>query len=92
MHPLVRDLYKRLLFAGREYPLGLDFVRHKAKAAFEKNAGIRDEIELKRAVRYGRYQVRELYAVIGLRKYRQLRQRYAAVDEASDTSKRGDGL
>lgn len=31
MHPQVRDLYKRLMFIGRDYPLGLNFVRKKAK-------------------------------------------------------------
>ena len=31
MHPLVRDLYKRALFVGRDYPLGLDYVRRTWK-------------------------------------------------------------
>jgi len=29
MHPLVRDLYKRFLLVGRDYPLGLNYVREK---------------------------------------------------------------
>jgi hypothetical protein len=33
MHPLVRDLYKRALFVGRDYPLGLDYVRRTWKRA-----------------------------------------------------------
>ena len=35
MHPLVRDLYKRVLLVGRDYPhpQGLAHVRHKWKAA-----------------------------------------------------------
>ncbi len=28
MHPLVRDLYKRALLVGRDYPGGLASVRH----------------------------------------------------------------
>jgi hypothetical protein len=32
MHPLVRDLYKRVLLAGRDYPTGIDHV----KAAWKK--------------------------------------------------------
>jgi hypothetical protein len=33
MHPLVRDLYKRVLHAGRDYPTGLEHVKHVWKAA-----------------------------------------------------------
>jgi hypothetical protein len=35
MHPLVRDLYKRVLIVGRDYPHpgGLEFVKRKWKAA-----------------------------------------------------------
>jgi len=35
MHPLVRDLYKRVLIVGRDYPhpRGLPYVREKWKAA-----------------------------------------------------------
>ncbi|CAB9518142.1 flavoprotein regulatory factor 1 [Seminavis robusta] len=33
IHPLVRDLYKRALMVGRDYPQGLDYVREKWKTA-----------------------------------------------------------
>jgi hypothetical protein len=33
MHPLVRDLYKRVILVGRDYPLGLDYVRTQWKQA-----------------------------------------------------------
>lgn len=33
IHPLVRDLYKRVLFVGRDYPLGLPYVRETWKTA-----------------------------------------------------------
>lgn len=33
MHPLVRDLYKRVIVVGRDYPLGLDYVRRTWKKA-----------------------------------------------------------
>ncbi len=91
MHPLVRDLYKRILIAGRDYPLGLPYVREKAKAAIMKNCGITDILALKKAVRYGRWQVKEMMAVSQLRKYRQLRHRYgdvsveATVEQAETT-------
>jgi hypothetical protein len=76
MHPLVRNLYKRLLVTGREYPPGLDFVRDKAKRDFRARAHLTDEVEIRRAVAFGRYLDREMKAVIGLKKYRTLRARY----------------
>mmetsp|Transcript_53563 Transcript_53563/g.130430 ORF Transcript_53563/g.130430 Transcript_53563/m.130430 type:complete len:160 (+) Transcript_53563:340-819(+) len=33
IHPLVRDLYKRALVVGHDYPLGLDYVRRTWKDA-----------------------------------------------------------
>jgi hypothetical protein len=33
MHPLVRDLYKRVLHVGRDYPLGIEYVRDTWKKA-----------------------------------------------------------
>ena len=33
MHPLARDLYKRVLHAGKDYPTGLAHVKHVWKAA-----------------------------------------------------------
>jgi hypothetical protein len=33
MHPLVRDLYKRVLTVGRDYPTGLSHVKEKWKTA-----------------------------------------------------------
>mmetsp|Transcript_6475 Transcript_6475/g.7403 ORF Transcript_6475/g.7403 Transcript_6475/m.7403 type:complete len:84 (+) Transcript_6475:230-481(+) len=76
MHPLVRDLYKRVVFVGREYPLGLPWVRQKAKAWFRQNADLTDEVEIRRAVAKGRFWVREMRAVIQLKKYRLMKKRY----------------
>lgn len=33
MHPLVRDLYKRVIWVGKDYPKGLDYVRGVWKKA-----------------------------------------------------------
>ena len=76
MNPLVRDLYKRFLVAGRDYPGGLEVVRRKAKAAFFENAHLTDDIEVKKAIKGGRYMVRELYGVSQLKKYRSMKERY----------------
>lgn len=77
MHPLVRNLYRRLLVVGRDYPPGLDHVRTRAKAKFLANAHITDELELRKAVHYGRHMVKEMQGIIKLKKYRALRERYA---------------
>ncbi len=73
---LVTDLYKRFLLVGRDYPLGLPYVRAKAKAAIQQNAGLREEEDIMRAVAKGRWWVKELIGVVQLKKYRTLRQRY----------------
>jgi hypothetical protein len=77
MHPLVRDLYKRFLVVGRDYPAGLDLVRAKAKEAFFKKSDLATELEIKRAVARGRWMVRELQGVVQLKKYREMRSRYS---------------
>ncbi len=76
MHPLVRDLYKRFIFAGRDYPAGLNVVRKQVKKAFLENKNIEDELSLKKAIAKGRYHARELVAINQLHKYRQIKQRY----------------
>mmetsp|Transcript_15591 Transcript_15591/g.15779 ORF Transcript_15591/g.15779 Transcript_15591/m.15779 type:complete len:157 (-) Transcript_15591:420-890(-) len=35
MHPLVRDLYKRAILVGNDYPLGLEYVRRTWKTALQ---------------------------------------------------------
>ena len=77
MHPKVRDLYKRVLIVGADYPGGLDVVKKKAKEYFRMNAHLTDEFEIKRAVARGRWYVRnELTGIIKLKKYRTLKSRY----------------
>lgn len=74
----MRDLYKRFLLVGRDYPLGLDYVRDKTKAAFFKNRALTDPVEVKKAIKKGRWMVRELIGVIQLKKYRTLNSRYTS--------------
>ena len=77
MHPLVRDLYKRILLVSRDYPAGPELVKRKAKEYFRANAALTDEVEVKRAVSRGRWYVRnELQGVIKLKKYREMARRY----------------
>jgi hypothetical protein len=37
MHRLVRDLYQRFLTVGRDYPLGLPYVREKVRRKGERD-------------------------------------------------------
>lgn len=77
MRPLVRDLYKRFILAGRVYPQGLAAIRARIKKGFMENAKLYDDVSIARAVGRGRYWVRELVAVSKLHKYRAMRQRYS---------------
>jgi hypothetical protein len=84
MHPLVRDLYKRFLWVGKDYPKGLGYVREKAKLAIVGNKNITNEEELMKAIQRGRFWVNELIGVVKLRKYRTLRRRYGDTSAMPD--------
>lgn len=73
---LVRDLYRRFLLVGKDYPRGLPFVRERAKAAILQNASLTNEDEVMRAIAKGRWWVKEMIGVIQLKKYRTLRRTY----------------
>lgn len=76
MHPLVRDLFKRIIYVGREYPLGLDYVKRVARQKIEPKRNLTSESDIKRAVHEGRWWVREMVGAIQLRKYRVMKKRY----------------
>jgi hypothetical protein len=90
IHPLVRDLYKRAILVGKDYPhpRGLDYVRETWKKAIRDpqnfNAALFEKIkdpkikekEIRKAVGKGRYAIREMIGVIQLKKYRTMRRRY----------------
>ena len=68
MHRLVRDLYKRVLWVGREYPPGLTIVRERAKVMFLANGSLEKEEEINKAIARGRWFVNEMIGVIQLKK------------------------
>ena len=79
MHPLVRDLYKRVLIVGRDYPLGLQYVKNKAKVQFQTNSTLFEEnspTDFMKAIHSGRWQVKEMIGIIQLKKYRTMKERY----------------
>lgn len=90
MHPLVRDLYKRAILVGKDYPhpRGLEYVREQWKKALrdpKNNMSVevtsgesqkQQEKEMRKAIGKGRYAIREMIGVIQLKKYRTMRRRY----------------
>ncbi|XP_064794554.1 electron transfer flavoprotein regulatory factor 1 isoform X1 [Oncorhynchus masou masou] len=72
----VRQLYKNLLFLGREYPKGADYFRERLKGAFMKNKDVTDPKEIKKLVDRGEFVIKELEALYYLRKYRAMKKRY----------------
>lgn len=87
MHPLVRDLYKRVILVGKDYPLGLDYVRKTWKTALRNPENCpacystpidssECDRQLRKAVGRGRHMVNEMIGIIQLKKYRVMKQRY----------------
>mmetsp|Transcript_20479 Transcript_20479/g.31031 ORF Transcript_20479/g.31031 Transcript_20479/m.31031 type:complete len:112 (+) Transcript_20479:130-465(+) len=92
MHPMVRDLYKRVIHVGYDYPLGLDYVRKTWKKVLRnpdncpscfdehKNQIVSPspacEREIRKAVGKGRAYIREMIGIIQLKKYRVMKKRY----------------
>ena len=57
MHSQVRDLYKRMLFVGRDYPHpnGLQYMRDKLKKGFLNNKELDiGSMSYKKAIHHGR--------------------------------------
>ncbi|XP_063053648.1 LYR motif-containing protein 5B [Engraulis encrasicolus] len=72
----VVQLYKNLLYLGREYPKGADYFRDRLRAAFMKNKDVQDPEKIKELVKRGEFVVKELEALYFLRKYRTMKKRY----------------
>ncbi|XP_031847504.1 electron transfer flavoprotein regulatory factor orsai [Nomia melanderi] len=72
----VIQLYKTLLFMGREYPRGYDFFKQNLRRAFEKNKGETDPEKIDKMLAHGNFVIKELEALYMLRKYRTLKKRY----------------
>eukprot|EP00977_Amphora_coffeiformis_P029921 scaffold43532_cov191-Amphora_coffeaeformis.AAC.3 len=95
MHPLVRDLYKRVLHVGKDYPLGIAHVKQVWKKALRNPANCPScyalhpsegacEEEILHAVHKGRFMVKEMVGVIQIKKYRAMKHRYDNTDRQQD--------
>ncbi|KAE8750555.1 hypothetical protein FOCC_FOCC002849 [Frankliniella occidentalis] len=72
----VINLYKTLVYLGREYPLGWDYFRPRLKTAFMRNKDVTDPEKIEQLISRGNYVVKEIEALYMLRKYRTLKKRY----------------
>ncbi|XP_062990336.1 electron transfer flavoprotein regulatory factor 1 [Elgaria multicarinata webbii] len=72
----VLNLYKNLLYLGKEYPKGGNYFRIRLRAAFLKNKDEKDPEKIKQLIARGEFVMKELEALYFLRKYRALKQRY----------------
>ncbi|XP_004700037.1 electron transfer flavoprotein regulatory factor 1 [Echinops telfairi] len=72
----VLNLYKNLLYLGREYPKGADYFKRRLKTVFLKNKDVTDPVKIKELIGRGEFVMKELEALYFLRKYRAMKQRY----------------
>jgi len=73
---LVRSLYRQFLHVGKEYPEDFHVLRQRVKDAFRKNGSLRDAAAVEQAVARGQYVLKEMEALIFLKKYRALKRMY----------------
>lgn len=104
MHPLVRDLYKRVTLVGRDYPKGIDYVRKTWKKALRNPHNCpscvplsdphspKCEREIRRAVAKGRNMVREMEGIIQFKKYRAMKHRYGKSNEEGEDQELSDAM
>ena len=88
---MVRDLYRRVLVTVPHYPhpLGAEHVKQLWKDALQRDVGggLGEDV-IKKKVAKGRYMVREMHALIKLKKYRVMKQRYGYEDKDFDDIQR----
>ncbi|XP_076181447.1 electron transfer flavoprotein regulatory factor orsai [Ptiloglossa arizonensis] len=73
----VINLYKTLLYMGRDYPRGYKFFRENLKKTFETNKEEHDPEKIDKLLIRGSYFIKELEALYKLRKYKILKRRYS---------------
>ena len=74
----VKQLYKTLLYLGRDYPQGYtSYFRPRLHSAFSKNATLSTEADVEAAIRRGEYMVKELEAFYFLKRYRHVKRAYS---------------
>lgn len=72
----VINIYKELLYLGREYPLGYDYFRPRLHKAFMSQAGLRDDEKIENGIKRAEFVKKEIEALYYLKRYRTLRKAY----------------
>ncbi|KAF2444452.1 LYR motif-containing protein 5A [Karstenula rhodostoma CBS 690.94] len=75
----VINIYKELLFLGREYPLGYEYYRTRLHKAFASQQHVTDEEQIRKGIERAEFVKKEIEALYYLKRYRALRQRYDKV-------------
>ena len=78
----VIQLYKQLIYLGREYPKNPEVMTAKIHDVFKRNASESDPKKIEDLIDKGNYIVKELEALYYLRKYRTLKRRYYDTEES----------
>ena len=78
----VIQLYKQLIYLGREYPKNPEVMTAKIHDVFKRNASESDPKKIEDLIDKGNYIVKELEALYYLRKYRTLKKRYYETEES----------
>jgi len=86
LRPQVIQLYKNLLWLGREYPAGADFFNTRLKKAFMNNRNETNPEKIQEMIGRGEFVIKEIEALYMLRKYRTLKRRY--YDEPAELSQK----
>jgi hypothetical protein len=66
----------QLIFAGKDYPGGLEYIRNKAKPQFFALKNEQDAKVIKAALEKGEYILTEIQGLTRLHKYRTLKKKY----------------
>merc|ERR1739848_718070 len=78
----VKDLYKRLLWLGRDWPepQGFAWFQPKLKKAFASNAELTDHDSIQKCIDRGKFVEKEISTLYYLKKYRTIKNRYMGDD------------
>ncbi|CAH2265747.1 electron transfer flavoprotein regulatory factor 1 [Pararge aegeria] len=72
----VLNLYKTLLFLGRDWPQGYDLFRKRLNKVFVRNSEESDPNKIALMVKHGQFVIKEIEALYKLKKYRAMKRRY----------------
>ncbi|OWR52700.1 LYR motif-containing protein 5 [Danaus plexippus plexippus] len=72
----VLNLYKTLLYLGRDWPQGSDLFRKRLHKVFLRNSEESDPAKIESMIKHGQFVVKEIEALYKLKKYRAMKRRY----------------